>query len=286
MQRRQILLAFTAAIAPAGKAGTSGATETVAALERSVGGRIGLAALDTGTGDEIRYRADERFAMCSTFKLMLAAAILSRVDSGSVRLEQPISYSRSEVLPNSPVEQAHLTGGALSVAALLQSVLEVSDNTAANLLLGLLGGPAGYTACLRSIGDTVTRLDRREPDLNSNLAGDPRDTTTPAAMVMNMQKVLVGPTLSRNSRGRLLGWMRDSATGRDRLRAHIPTGWSAGDKTGTGAHGAVNDLAIFRPPTSRPPILVACYMSGSERSTPALSAVHASIGLAIANALN
>ena len=222
--------------------------------------------------------------MCSTFKLMLAAAVLSRVDSGALRSSQRLRYTADSVLSNSPITAAHLQEGALPVGVLAQAVVEVSDNTAANLLLELIGGPAGYTAYLRSLGDEVTRLDRVEPDLNSNLPGDPRDTTTPAAMLADMNKSLVGNSLAMHSRRKLLDWMRDCRTGRERLRAGVPAGWSAGDKTGTGERGAVNDLAIFRPPNRRP-ILVACYQSDSNRSSDVLSAVHARIGAILARAL-
>lgn len=256
----------------------------VAALERETGGRIGVAALDTETGVGVTHRADERFAMCSTFKLMLAAAVLSRVDSGALRLSQRLSYTADRMLSNSPITAAHLKEGALAVGLLAQAVVEVSDNTAANLLLELIGGPAGYTAYLRSLGHELTRLDRVELELNSNLPSDPRDTTTPTAMLTDMKKSLVGNSLAMHSRKKLLDWMRDCRTGLQRLRAGVPASWSAGDKTGTGARGAVNDLAIFWPPHRRP-ILVACYQSDSNRSSDMLSAVHARIGAMLASAL-
>ena len=138
--------------------------DSVSALERETGGRIGVAALDTETGVHLAHRADERFAMCSTFKLMLAAAVLSRVDSGALRSSQRLRYTADNMLPNSSITAAHLHEGALSVGVLAQAVVEVSDNTAANLLLKLIGGPVGYTAYLRSLGDELTRLDREEPE--------------------------------------------------------------------------------------------------------------------------
>jgi beta-lactamase class A len=259
--------------------------EEVTALERSVGGRIGLAALDTGTDWQAAHRADERFALCSTFKLLLAAAILARVDGGTLQAQQPVPYGRAQLLPNSPVTSAHAAAGALPLAGLLQAVIEVSDNTAANCLLALIGGPPGYSAYARTLGDTVTRLDRIEPALNSNLPDDPRDTTTPAAMLADMRRVLTGSALSSASRMRLLGWMKNCRTGQERLRARLPAGWSAGDKTGTGERGAVNDLAILWPPQGRPPLLIACYLSGSARPVDVLAAVHARIGALIGAAL-
>jgi beta-lactamase class A len=249
----------------------------VSAIERSSGGRIGLAVLNLQNGARLAHRADERFAMCSTFKLMLAAAVFARIDAGILAAAQLAHYTPTDLLPNSEVTQAHAAQGVLPLATLLQAVIEVSDNTAANLLLGLIGGPPGYTQFVRTLGDEVTRLDRTEMALNSNLPDDPRDTTTPHAMLANLVKVLTGPVLSVQARERLLTFMRDCRTGTARLRAQLPAGWLAGDKTGTGDNGAVNDLAILWPPGRRP-ILMACYLSGSHRPTAELNAAHARIG--------
>jgi beta-lactamase class A len=283
---RRTVLAVIASIAGAGGFArtvlSSSNLDVLARLEHEVGGRIGLAALDTASGRRLSYRANERFAMCSTFKLMLAAAILARVDSGSLRLDQPVSFARSDILPTSPIAEVHPEGGAEPLSRMLQSLVETSDNTTANRVLALIGGPAGYTTYLRSIGDPTTRLDRIELDLNSNLPGDFRDTTTPNAMVEDMRRVLVGDRLTSDSRERLQGWLRECQTGHDRLRALLTGGWEAGDKTGTGARGAVNDLAIFFAP-KRAPVLVACYMSGSAASRQVLNEAHARIGLLVAS---
>jgi beta-lactamase class A len=288
LTRRRLLVGLAAGIAAANfrvqAASRRDATGSVADLETEIGGRIGLAVLDTAGGRQLSHRADERYAMCSTFKLMLAAAILSRVDGGTVRLEQSVPFTRSDLLPNSPLADSHPEGGAVPLKTMLESVIEASDNTAANRLLALIGGPAGYTDYLRSIGDSTTRLDRIELDLNSNVPGDPRDTTTPNAMLQDMHRVLLGDRLAPGSRNQLLQWMRDCRTGRERLRAKLPPGWDAGDKTGTGARGAVNDLAIFRPP-NRPPILAACYMSDSGAPTKTLNLAHARIGSLIASTM-
>jgi beta-lactamase class A len=259
-------------------------TAQVAELEGEIGGRIGLAALNTADGRQLSHRADERFAMCSTFKLMLAAAILSRVDAGSLRLGAAVPFRRSDLVANSPVTAAHASAGALPLSIMLKAVIEVSDNTAANQLLELIGGPTGYTAYLRGIGDAITRLDRVEVALNSNLPGDVRDTTSPRSMLEDMQRVLVGDLLSESSRGQLVRWMRDCQTGHDRLRARLPAGWEAGDKTGTGSNGASNDLAILLPPRQAA-ILVACYLTGSSASMEVLNAAHARIGALVASAL-
>lgn len=257
----------------------------VAGIEHGTGGRLGLAALDVGSGRHLGHRADERFAMCSTFKLMLAAAVLSRIDSGSLRADRRIAYTEKDLLAHSPLTSARVGEGALALETLAQAVVEVSDNTAANLLLALIGGPAGYTGYLRRLGDPVTRLDRIELALNSNLAGDPRDTTTPAAMLLDMRKTLTGGALAAASRERLLGWMRNCATGRARLRAGLPAGWQAGDKTGTGDRGAVNDLAIFWPP-ARAPMLVACYLSDSAGTAAQLDGAQAAVGALVRRAFD
>ncbi len=256
----------------------------IARLEREVGGRIGLAALDTGDGRRLAHRGDERFAMCSTFKLMLAAAVLAQVEGGHLTLDQPVAFSPAALLPNSPACEAQAQQGALSLEEMLEAAVTVSDNTAANCLLPLVGGPSGLTAYLRTLGDERTRLDRLELELNSNTPGDARDTTTPNAMLADLRTVLLGERLAQTSRSRLLRWMRACRTGRDRLRAGLPRGWDAGDKTGTGPRGAVNDVAILYPP-GRAPLLVACYLTGSAAPVAALSAVHARIGALVVTAL-
>lgn len=257
--------------------GASAGPRSFAEIERRIGGRLGVHALDTGTGRELAHRADERFAMCSTFKWALAAAVLSRVDRGELSLDDRVSYGPSDLLEHAPITREHVGEGAMSVGALAQAAITVSDNTAANLLLAKVDGPSGFTKWVRSLGDRVTRLDRLEEDLNENAPGDPRDTTSPRAMVGLMREVLCGEVLSPSSRERLLGWLRSCETGKDRLRAGLPPSWTVGDKTGTGAHGAVNDVAIAVPP-GRAPILVAAYLSDGAAELPDLVAAHADVG--------
>jgi beta-lactamase class A len=254
------------------------------ALESELGGRVGVAALNTGTGAGVEWRADERFAMCSTFKWVLAALVLSRVEAGELSLEQPLAFDESDLLEYSPETRARLGDGSMSVAELSYAAVAVSDNTAANLLLEQVGGPEGLTAFLRAHGDEVTRLDRYEPELNSNLPGDERDTTTPRAMLGTMERLLVGDALAPVSRKRLNDWLAAATTGKARLRAGLPEGWTVGDKTGTGYNGAVNDVAIAWPP-GQPPILIAAYLSGSTASFDALNAAHARIGRFVAGAI-
>lgn len=253
-------------------------------IETEIGGRLGVAALDTGSGAWLRHRADERFAMCSTFKVLAAAHALALSDAGRLGLAERIAYSKADLLPHAPRTEARLAEGAMDVADLCAAAVEVSDNTAANLLLRRTGGPAGLTSWLRAIGDPVTRLDRTEPELNTNLPGDPRDTTTPEAFVRVLRIILLGPVLSEDSRARLTGWMIACETGGNRLRAGLPSAWRAGDKTGTGDHGAVNDVAIVWPP-GRAPILIAVLLSGSARPAAALEAAHAKVARTVVAAL-
>jgi len=233
-----------------------------AALETG-GARIGVAALDTGTGRTLLHRADERFLMCSTFKLALAAAILRRVARGEERLDRLVHYTQADLLPVSFVTAPNVATG-LTVEALCAAIIHVSDNTAANLLLKSMGGPAGLTAFLRAAGDTTSHIDRIETDLNIR-DGD-KDTTTPRAMLATMRALLLGDVLRSASRARLIGWMDEVTTGASLLRAGFPTGWRIGDKTGRGAGGEINDLAIVRPP-GRAPILVCAYSEHASDGT-------------------
>ena len=243
--------------------------KSLAALERSVGGRLGVAALDTARGTRVSYRADERFPMCSTFKLPLVAAVLQRVDAGHEQLERHVSYDQAAVLEYAPTTSQHVSDG-LSVEQLCEASIVISDNTAANLLLETLGGPPGLTKFFRSIGDATSRLDRNEPMLNAALAGDERDTTTPSAMLASMNQLLLGSTLSAASRERLQAWLVATTTGGKRLRAGLPPSFRAGDKTGTGNNGATNDVAIVWP-KAKPALLIAAYSVGSSASTERLS---------------
>jgi beta-lactamase class A len=257
--------------------GRDGTPASLPDIERTVGGRLGVFALDTGTGRELAHRADERFAMCSTFKWLLAAAVVARVDARELALDEPVPYGAADLLEYAPVTREQLAGGSMDVEALARAAVTVSDNTAANLLLARIGGPASVTAFARSLGDAVTRLDRIEPALNANEPGDPRDTTSPRAMVNLMRALLCGNALSAASRERLIGWLQACETGKDRLRAGFPPEWRAGDKTGSGMNGATNDVAIALPP-GRAPILVAAYMSDGDARPEVRDAAHAAVG--------
>lgn len=245
-------------------------------LERDLGGRVGVFALDLGTGAHLEHRADERFAMCSTFKWLLAAAVLVRADEGSLSLGEAVRFGAADLLDHAPVTKKNVEAGAMSVEALAEAAVTVSDNTAANLLLQKLGGPSAITAFAEHHGDHTTRLDRNEPTLNENAPGDPRDTTSPRAMVKLMEALLARRALTAPSRDKLLSWMKACETGRDRLRAGFPADWVVGDKTGTGARGAANDVAIAWP-GPRAPVLVASYLSDSTAEPARLNAAHATV---------
>jgi beta-lactamase class A len=247
------------------------------ALERRHGGRLGVSVLDTGTGQRIAHRGDERFLLCSTFKLLAVAAVLARVDRGAEQLDRHVVFGAEALLNYAPVTRQHVGAPGLSIAELCAAAIMLSDNTAANLLLASLGGPSAVTAFARGLGDPVTRLDRIEPELNLGSPGDTRDTTTPNAMLATLQKILLGSVLGDASRERLLGWLRACATGADKLRAGIPSGWTVGDKTGSGAHGETNDVAIVFPP-GRKPLLVTAYYAGSPADAATRDAVLAEVG--------
>jgi beta-lactamase class A len=221
-----------------------------------VRGRLGVFARDTGSGRSIAWRADERFLMCSTFKTLAVAALLARVDRGREQLGRRIAYGQADLLDYAPVTRAHVAEGAMSVEALCAAAIEMSDNTAANLLLATIGGPAGVTHYARGIGDSVTRLDRNEPAANRPVGI--LDTTSPRAMAGSVQTILLGPTLAPASRKRLEDWMAASTPGAARLRAGLPAGWIVGHKAGTGST-ETNDVAIIRPP-GRAPVIVAAYL--------------------------
>lgn len=249
----------------------------VAAIQLRVGGRIGAYMLDTQSHLELEFNGRERFAMCSTFKLMLVAAILKRVAAGGLALDDRLPVRAQDMVPYAPITSTHVTEGSMSVRDLCAAAMTLSDNAAANILLEPLGGPAALTKFLRAIGDQVTRLDRTEVELNTNLPGDPRDTTTPQAMALSMQKVLVGDVLPTQSRLQLIAWMQQSTTGLSRLRASMPADWKAGDKTGNGSNGAANNLMVASPP-GRSAVIAAVYMSESQQPVSALDQAHAQIG--------
>jgi beta-lactamase class A len=260
------------------------ARDALAALEARSGGRLGVVALDTGSDRRIDYRAEERFAMCSTHKLLTAAAILTMVDQGQMKLDRPVPYGNADLLEYAPITRKNVNAGFMTVGALCEAAVGWSDNTAENLLLGLIDGPPGWTRYARSIGDTTSRLDRIEPALNAAIPGDPRDTTTPDAMVRNLNVVLLGKTLSGASRAQLQAWLLDSRITGTLLHAGLPNGWRVGDKSGSGEHGTRNDIGIILPPKAAP-ILAAVYYTESAAPLSSREEVIAETGRIIAQTL-
>jgi beta-lactamase class A len=281
MTRRAAMLGAIAVAPGLAWSPASAAAPDFAALERDSGGRFGVAMLDLQTGRRHLYRADERFALCSTFKFLAAALVLARVDRGRERLDRRIVFAESDLVTYSPITKDHTGPDGMSLGEICEAALTLSDNTAGNLLLDSFGGPPALTAFARALGDRVTRLDRRETALNEAAPGDLRDTTTPAAMLQTMQYILLGRALSASSRAQLTAWLCANETGAHRLRAGLPADWRVGDKTGTGEHGATNDIAILWPPR-RAPLLVAVYYADSPATGDERNAVLAQAGRLIA----
>ena len=286
MQRHVFLTSTFAAIALHGAThadADAAASATLTAIEQRSGGRLGVYAFDTANGRALAHRANERFPMCSTFKLLAVAAVLARVDAGNEDLTRRVAIVQADLLDYAPVTKAHLQAGSMSIAELCAAAIEWSDNTAANLLLHSLLGPAGVTKFARKIGDPVTRLDRNEPTLNTAIPGDVRDTTTPLAMAHTMQKVVLGTALEPASRAHLKAWLLSCKTGATRLHAGMPATWREGDKTGSGDNATVNDAAIFWPP-QRAPIIVAAYYTNSHAPKAQQDATLPAVGRAVAAA--
>jgi beta-lactamase class A len=253
-------------------------------IERESGGRLGVAVLDTASRAQAGHHADDRFPMCSTFKLLACAAVLKRVDEGKEHLERRITFAASDVVVNSPITKDRSGSDGMTLSEICAAAMTFSDNTAGNLILVSLGGPQALTAYARSLGDAVTRLDRTEPTLNESVPGDLRDTTTPSAMLKTLQTLLLGKALSPASKEQLTSWMVGNKTGDTRLRAGLPAGWKVGDKTGAGERGSTNDVGIIWPP-NRPPVLVAIYLTETSAPADKRNAALAAVGRAVAGAI-
>jgi beta-lactamase class A len=275
--------AWWLAVAPRSAPSADDAEAALAEIEARATGRLGVAVLDLEAGWRLERRAEERFPLCSTFKLLATAYVLARVDRGEEDLARWVLFSTADLVPYSPVTDLY-AGEGMALGELCAAAMSASDNTAANLLLASFGGPPVLTAYLRSLGDEVTRLDRYEPELNEATPGDPRDTTTPAAMLANLQRLVLGDALSEGSREMLIGWMVSNTTGDTRLRAGLPAAWRVGDRTGSGQNGVANDIAVAWPP-GRAPMLVAAYLAESPAPLEEREAVLAEVARVIATKL-
>ena len=252
-------------------------TQKLVALEKKLGGRLGAFILDTQTGKHWAQRENERFPMCSTFKLIACGAVLAKVDAGKEDLTRRIYFEKSDLLANSPITEKHTGDEGMTLAEICEAAITRSDNTAANIILKSLNGPSGVTAFARTLGDSVSQLDRFETELNEATPGDIRDTTSPSAMAGNVNKLLLGSMLSITSREQLKNWLVANKTGDAKLRAGLPKEWIVGDKTGAGSYGTTNDVAIIWP-ANRKPIIASIYITEPKASFDECNAAFAEIG--------
>lgn len=292
IDRRQVLATLSALPVLTGARGataaatarlTSAISRGMNALEVRSGGRLGVAVLDTAGGKTFGHRADERFIMCSTFKVLIAGFVLRRVDQGQERLDRRVRYGKAALINNSPATEKHVADG-MTVGQLCEATITLSDNAAANLLLDTFGGPAPLTGFIRSLGDTVTSTDGYEPHINVAKPGQIDNTTSPNAMLATLRSLTLGAALSPASRRQLVAWLVANKTGDKRLRAGLPAGWKAsgwkvGDKTGSWADdkgGTTNDIAVIWPP-GRAPLLVTAYLTESTLDSAGRNAVIAEV---------
>lgn len=246
-------------------AGTSSVQQKLEALEKSAGGRLGVALINTADDSQIVYRADERFAMCSTSKVMAAAAVLKQSESDKALLNQRVEIKKSDLINYNPIAEKHVNG-TMTLAELSAAALQYSDNTAMNKLIAHLGGPEKVTAFARSLGDETFRLDRTEPTLNTAIPGDPRDTTTPLAMAQTLRNLTLGKALAETQRAQLVTWLKGNTTGGASIQAGLPTSWVVGDKTGSGDYGTTNDIAVIWPENHAPLILVTYFTQPEQKA--------------------
>nr|WP_245195531.1 class A beta-lactamase [Aureimonas populi] len=257
--------------------------ETAREIEQRLGARVGLAIHDLESGTSWRHNADERFPMASTFKALACAGLLARVDAGEEDAGRTVTIEAEDLVAHAPVTEK-LVGQEVSLHDLCAATMATSDNPAANAIIDSLGGPGGVTAFVRSLGDETTRLDRRETELNEGTPGDPRDTTSPAAISATLRELVLGSALSAGSRGQLTEWLVANEVGGPLLRAGIPAGWRIGDRTGAGGHGTRGIVAVMWPP-EREPIVAAIYVTETAASMDDRNLAIAEIGRALSAAI-
>ncbi|WP_311734475.1 class A beta-lactamase [Actinoalloteichus hymeniacidonis] len=262
---------------------TAAVEAELAALEAEFGGRLGVYAVDTGSGNSIGHRAQERFLLCSTAKVLAVAAVLRLRVTEPELMERVVQYDQSQVLEYAPVTAQHVADG-MTVSALCDAAITVSDNTAMNLLMELVGGPDGVTDFCRSLGDEHTRVDRMEPELNVGAPGDERDTSTPEQMAVDLRELALGAGLDETGRELLVGWLRANTTGDEQIRAGLPADWQVGDKTGSGSLGEINDIAVVWPPEADPWVIAVYTAPDDPESTTGRATVAAATAI-VAGAL-
>ena len=276
LSRRHLLIGSLAAAVGVGAAAPAFAApvdDQISELERRHHALIGVFAQNLDSGRTLTHRPDDMFALCSTSKMYAAARVLQLVGLGQLSLDHRVFVDPAAIVTYSPVTEPHV-GDEMTLAQLCQAALQHSDNTAANLLLATIGGPAGVTDFARSVGDDRTRLDRWETELNSAIPGDPRDTSTPAALAVGCRAVLAGDALAPVQRDLLVEWMRANQT--SSMRAGLPQGWSTADKTGSGDYGSTNDAGIAYGPDGQRLLLV--MMTRSQTDDPNAEGLRPLIG--------
>jgi len=274
-----VSLLFSASIAQA-SIGDDALAAAARQEEQTLKARIGIAVIDTGEAKIASYRGNERFPLNSTHKALLCGALLSEQDKGKLRLTERTQFDRSALVTYSPITEKFVAPAMMSWEQLCQAAIGWSDNTAANLLAEKLGGPAAVTRFFADLGDKVTRLDRSEPELNSAVPGDMRDTTTPLAVSETLQKLTLGAALTPASRAQLLQWMRDDRVADALLRSVLPAGWTIADKTGAGEYGSRSIVSVVWPKNGRP-LIIAIYITQTEATLAQSNAAIARIGKAI-----
>jgi beta-lactamase class A len=221
-------------------------------LEEEFDARLGVYAVDTGSGEEIAHRPDERFAYASTHKALSAGAVLQQ--NTLEEMEEVVTFTEEDLVDHSPVTEQHVDTG-MTLMEVADAAVRYSDNTAANLLFDELGGPDGFEDVLEGIGDDVTDPERIETELNAWTPGDTRDTSTPRAMAGSLREFTLGDALPEDRREVLNDMLVNNTTGDELIRAGVPDDWKVGDKTGAGSHGTRNDIAVLWPPEGAPIVL-------------------------------
>ncbi|WP_426623209.1 class A beta-lactamase [Leifsonia sp. McL0607] len=230
----------------------SAAQKEFTALESEHDARVGVYAIDTGTGKQIAYRADARFGYASTYKALAAAAVLADPPAGG--LDTPVAYTSDQLVTYSPITEQHIATG-MTLREIADAAVRYSDNTAGNLLFDALGGPAGFQSALQKIGDTVTRAERVEPQLNELTPGATADTSTPRALATDLRAYALGSALAADGRAQLKTWLVGNTTGDKLIRSVAPSDWTVGDKTGSADHGTRNDIAVLWRETGKPIVM-------------------------------
>ena len=263
----------------------SGLLQAVQAEENALQARIGMAVMDTARGSSWQYRGDERFPLNSTHKTFTCAALLSKAEKQPHLMSQEVSISKEMLVSYSPIAEKSLAPDTITFDRLCQAAVSYSDNTGANLAFDAIGGSAGFSAFMHSLGDVQTRLDRKEPELNEATPGDPRDTTTPIAITRSLKKILLDDGLPASAQATVKQWMLDDQVAGALLRSALPADWKIADKTGAGGHGSRSIIAVIWPP-ARQPLVVSIYITETKAPMAESNQAIARIGSALKESIN